>query len=124
MTVSILSNHATQVNLKLFAPEPNRAKSMLLFVIRDKTRTPLPKLVEVGAYTNTQCGWHSYNAGVTSTKCSHQTLMLGLLSAACNVFEFQNVSVMQHQLSKPAGVMQDWTGDVVVCMITNRHYVF
>ncbi|MEW5304073.1 MAG: hypothetical protein WDW36_006707 [Sanguina aurantia] len=36
-----------QVNLKLFAPEPNRAKSMLLFVIRDKTRTPLPKLVEV-----------------------------------------------------------------------------
>ncbi|EFJ52341.1 hypothetical protein VOLCADRAFT_79128 [Volvox carteri f. nagariensis] len=36
-----------QVNLKLFAPEPDRKRSVLLFVIRDKTRTPLPKLVEV-----------------------------------------------------------------------------
>ncbi|KXZ47030.1 hypothetical protein GPECTOR_38g267 [Gonium pectorale] len=36
-----------QVNLKLFAPEPDRKKSVLLFVIRDKTRTPLPKLTEV-----------------------------------------------------------------------------
>lgn len=36
-----------QVNLKLFAPEPNRRKTVLLFVIRDKSKTPLPKLVEV-----------------------------------------------------------------------------
>ncbi|GFR42392.1 hypothetical protein Agub_g3264, partial [Astrephomene gubernaculifera] len=36
-----------QVNLKLFAPEPDRKRSVLLFVIRDKTKTPLPKLVEV-----------------------------------------------------------------------------
>lgn len=36
-----------QVNLKLFAPEPNRKRTVLLFVIRDKTKTPLPKLVEV-----------------------------------------------------------------------------
>ncbi|GIL45756.1 hypothetical protein Vafri_2910 [Volvox africanus] len=36
-----------QVNLKLFAPEPDRKRTVLLFVIRDKTRTPLPKLVEV-----------------------------------------------------------------------------
>lgn len=36
-----------QVNLKLFAPEPNRKRSVLLFVIRDKSKTPLPKLVEV-----------------------------------------------------------------------------
>jgi hypothetical protein len=36
-----------QVNLKLFAPEPNRRRTVLLFVIRDKTRTPLNKLVEV-----------------------------------------------------------------------------
>jgi hypothetical protein len=36
------------VNLKLFAPEPNRRRTVLLFVIRDKTRTPLNKLVEVG----------------------------------------------------------------------------
>ncbi len=36
-----------QVNLKLFAPEPNRKKAILLFVIRDKTRTPPSKLFEV-----------------------------------------------------------------------------
>eukprot|EP00798_Chlamydomonas_sp_ICE-L_P001565 gene1565-32947_t len=36
-----------QVNLKLFAPEPNRKKTVLLFVIRDKTKTPVNKLVEV-----------------------------------------------------------------------------
>ncbi|KAG2501180.1 hypothetical protein HYH03_000995 [Edaphochlamys debaryana] len=36
-----------QVNLKLFAPEPDRKRTVLLFVIRDKTKTPLPKLVEV-----------------------------------------------------------------------------
>lgn len=36
-----------QVNLKLFAPEPDRKKTVLLFVIRDKTKTPLAKLTEV-----------------------------------------------------------------------------
>ncbi|KAK9839889.1 hypothetical protein WJX74_009244 [Apatococcus lobatus] len=36
-----------QVNLKLFAPAPNRRRTVLLFVFRDRTRTPLPKLVEV-----------------------------------------------------------------------------
>lgn len=36
-----------QVNLKLFAPEPNRRRTVLLFVIRDKSKTPLSKLVEV-----------------------------------------------------------------------------
>eukprot|EP00879_Flechtneria_rotunda_P005764 GHRR01006065.1.p1 GENE.GHRR01006065.1~~GHRR01006065.1.p1 ORF type:complete len:797 (+),score=315.22 GHRR01006065.1:159-2549(+) len=36
-----------QVNLKLFAPEPNRRRTVLLFVIRDKSKTPLDKLVEV-----------------------------------------------------------------------------
>ena len=35
-----------QVNLKLFAPEPNRHRTVLLFVLRDKTKTPLPRLVE------------------------------------------------------------------------------
>ena len=29
-------------------PDPSRKKTVLLFVIRDKTKTPLPKLVEVG----------------------------------------------------------------------------
>ena len=38
---------ASQVNLKLFTPEPNRKKTVLLFVIRDKTKTPLNKLIEV-----------------------------------------------------------------------------
>lgn len=33
-----------QVNLKLFAPEPNRRKTVLLFVIRDKSKTPLEKV--------------------------------------------------------------------------------
>lgn len=36
-----------QVNLKLFAPEPHRRRTVLLFVIRDKSKTPLAKLVEV-----------------------------------------------------------------------------
>ncbi|GBF96639.1 hypothetical protein Rsub_09272 [Raphidocelis subcapitata] len=35
-----------QVNLKLFAPEPNRRRTVLLFVIRDKSKTPLAKLAE------------------------------------------------------------------------------
>jgi hypothetical protein len=35
------------VNLRLFAPEPNRRRTVLLFVIRDKSKTPLSKLVEV-----------------------------------------------------------------------------
>ncbi|KAF8071092.1 RHD3 [Scenedesmus sp. PABB004] len=36
-----------QVNLKLFAPEPNRKRTVLLFVIRDKSKTPLAKLAEI-----------------------------------------------------------------------------
>ena len=36
----------SQVNLKLFSPEPDRRRTVLLFVLRDKTRTPLPRLVE------------------------------------------------------------------------------
>ena len=35
-----------QVNLKLFSPEPERRRTVLLFVLRDKTKTPLPRLVE------------------------------------------------------------------------------
>jgi hypothetical protein len=36
-----------QVNLKLFAPEPNRTKTVLLFVIRDKSKTPMDKIREI-----------------------------------------------------------------------------
>lgn len=36
-----------QVNLKLFAPDPSRKRTVLLFVIRDKTKTPMTKLIEV-----------------------------------------------------------------------------
>ena len=36
-----------QVNLKLFAPEPNRRRTVLLFVIRDKSKTPMAMLAEV-----------------------------------------------------------------------------
>mmetsp|Transcript_17254 Transcript_17254/g.51819 ORF Transcript_17254/g.51819 Transcript_17254/m.51819 type:complete len:843 (-) Transcript_17254:172-2700(-) len=35
-----------QVNLKLFAPDPDRSRTVLLFVFRDKTKTPLSRLVE------------------------------------------------------------------------------
>lgn len=35
-----------QVNLKLFTPAPNKRRTVLLFVFRDRTRTPLPRLVE------------------------------------------------------------------------------
>ncbi|KAL4442065.1 hypothetical protein ABPG77_011326 [Micractinium sp. CCAP 211/92] len=35
-----------QVNLKLFQPAPNRRRTVLLFVFRDRTRTPLEKLIE------------------------------------------------------------------------------
>ena len=35
---------ASQVNLKLFTPAPNRRKTVLLFVFRDMTRTPLQQL--------------------------------------------------------------------------------
>ena len=42
-----MSNLGLQVNLKLFSPAPNRRRTVLLFVFRDRTRTPLPKLVEV-----------------------------------------------------------------------------
>lgn len=39
-----------QVNLKLFAPEPNRRKTVLLFVIRDKSKTPLAKVRRQGGF--------------------------------------------------------------------------
>ncbi|KAG1660222.1 hypothetical protein FOA52_005092 [Chlamydomonas sp. UWO 241] len=35
-----------QVNLKLFAPDPTRKRTVLLFVFRDKTKTPLTRLIE------------------------------------------------------------------------------
>ena len=35
-----------QVNLKLFTPAPNRRRTVLLFVFRDRTRTPLARLTE------------------------------------------------------------------------------
>ena len=35
---------ASQVNLKLFTPAPNKRKTVLLFVFRDMTRTPLQQL--------------------------------------------------------------------------------
>ena len=34
------------MNLKLFTPAPNKRRTVLLFVFRDRTRTPLPRLVE------------------------------------------------------------------------------
>ena len=48
---AFLSFHSTcttcsdgQVNLKLFTPEPNKRKTVLLFVLRDMTKTPLKQL--------------------------------------------------------------------------------
>mmetsp|Transcript_3599 Transcript_3599/g.10456 ORF Transcript_3599/g.10456 Transcript_3599/m.10456 type:complete len:858 (-) Transcript_3599:898-3471(-) len=35
-----------QVNLKLFTPAPDKRRTVLLFVFRDRTRTPLPRLIE------------------------------------------------------------------------------
>ena len=35
-----------QVNLKLFQPAPGRRRTLLLFVFRDRTRTPLERLIE------------------------------------------------------------------------------
>lgn len=35
---------AMQVNLKLFTPAPNQKKTVLLFVFRDMTKTPLKQL--------------------------------------------------------------------------------
>ena len=35
-----------QVNLKLFTPAPYRRRTVLLFVFRDRTRTPLARLIE------------------------------------------------------------------------------
>ena len=37
---------ARQVNLKLFTPAPNKDRTVLLFVFRDRTKTPLARLVE------------------------------------------------------------------------------
>jgi len=35
-----------QVNLKLFTPAPNKRRTVLLFVFRDRTKTPLQRLIE------------------------------------------------------------------------------
>ena len=35
-----------QVNLKLFTPAPHKRRTVLLFVFRDRTRTPLARLIE------------------------------------------------------------------------------
>lgn len=35
------------MNLKLFAPEPNRARTVLLFIIRDKSVTPIPVVAKI-----------------------------------------------------------------------------
>jgi Root hair defective 3 GTP-binding protein (RHD3) len=35
-----------QVNLKLFTPAPGKRRTVLLFVFRDRTKTPLARLVE------------------------------------------------------------------------------
>ena len=35
-----------QVNLKLFTPAPGKRRTVLLFVFRDRTKTPLPRLIE------------------------------------------------------------------------------
>lgn len=43
---TIDGNLDLQVNLKLFAPAPNKQRTVLLFVFRDRTRTPLPRLIE------------------------------------------------------------------------------
>ena len=37
---------ALQVNLKLFTPAPNKRKTVLLFVFRDRTKTPMERLKE------------------------------------------------------------------------------
>ncbi len=37
---------APQVNLKLFTPAPGKRRTVLLFVFRDRTRTPLARLIE------------------------------------------------------------------------------
>ena len=43
---SVNGQAMVQVNLKLFTPAPNKRRTVLLFVFRDRTRTPLPRLVE------------------------------------------------------------------------------
>jgi len=35
-----------QVNLKLFAPDPHKARTILLFIFRDRTKTPLQRLIQ------------------------------------------------------------------------------
>lgn len=37
----------TQVNLKLFTPAPGKRRTVLLFVFRDRTKTPLDKMIEI-----------------------------------------------------------------------------
>ena len=41
-----MSIWCAQVNLKLFTPAPNKRRTVLLFVFRDRTRTPLARLIE------------------------------------------------------------------------------
>ena len=41
-----LGSCVTQVNLKLFTPSPNKKRTVLLFVFRDRTRTPLSRLIQ------------------------------------------------------------------------------
>ncbi|MCJ1422124.1 Cell wall protein rhd3 [Sticta canariensis] len=43
---TIFQRHVVQVNLKLFAPSTHRKRTVLLFVFRDKTKTPLKRLIE------------------------------------------------------------------------------
>lgn len=40
-------NLSGKVNLKLFTPSTNAKKTVLVFAIRDKSRTPIEKLAEV-----------------------------------------------------------------------------
>ena len=47
-----------QVNLKLFAPDPNKQRTVLLFVFRDRTKTPLPRLIQTWEEDLAQM-WHS-----------------------------------------------------------------
>lgn len=42
----VLLGICQQVNLKLFTPAPDKRRTVLLFVFRDRTRTPLPRLIE------------------------------------------------------------------------------
>jgi hypothetical protein len=34
------------VNLKLFTPDPHKERTILLFIFRDRTKTPLQRLIQ------------------------------------------------------------------------------